>query len=637
MSPCDFKNLTIENCIIMSTGGAKNGPWAGIDFEPSYNYANLTNGKMINCYLEKNIGRGFIFALFNLTSTTSAPVSLAFNHCYITDGIVIYGVPETGVNGAISFEDCIIGNGGIGFNCSKSANRLPITFTNCKWQNFKGATQLSGGGGVQFNNCTINEPDSQAVIVRTGTLANITGAITVNGPFGALSDFGSGTNVTAKITENKTKPPIVSSVTPSKFSIFSWGNTIDVSAEVYDPDIAMVNGSGITKVDFALWRGEAAVATISDVSAPFEGKFNKTTGYEQGIYMMRVTAYSQDGSNTVDVSPISLLGTPNASGLTFVSASKVTVPVSGFLGYKAIVNNTTGATASFSFIKKPSWVTTTSDSAYGKAPNTPGADTLIIVATAGAARETFKVVITVNSRILIEAESGVLAAPMQMKDDPNAFGGKCITTPVGTGNTISPRDTTKYSVNILQAGTYYVWLRVFVPAINPSQSWGTFVGFNKVITKPGIANINAGRYEWIMGSADGFVLKAGAHQFILGHGNEQVQIDQIIISSSPVAQLPPTGINKPNMSAPQNIGKSGLEMNVSGNAINFLVNLEQGGDFTLRTYNISGQKIWERNLEKCTAGLKRISLDKKLIKNGVYMTEFTNNKVQSVIKYLVIE
>jgi hypothetical protein len=182
-----------------------------------------------------------------------------------------------------------------------------------------------------------------------------------------------------------------------------------------------------------------------------------------------------------------------------------------------------------------------------------------------------------------------------------------------------------------------VWLRIFASAINPAQNWGTYAGFNGKIQKPGIANINAGRYEWVMGSAAGFVLKAGANQFILSHGNEQVQIDQIIISNSTVAQLPQTGIIKPNISASQNIGKAGLEMNVSGNAIHFLVNLEEGGDFTLRTYNISGQKVWEKTLEKCGAGLNRISLDKKSVKNGIYMTEFMNNKVHSVIKYTVIE
>jgi hypothetical protein len=215
----------------------------------------------------------------------------------------------------------------------------------------------------------------------------------------------------------------------------------------------MANGSGITKVDFALWRGNAAVATISDVSAPFEAKFNKTTSYEQGIYLLRVTAYSGDGSNTVDVVPINLLGTPNASGLTFTSAANVTVQNNGLFGYKATVLNTSGAAASFTYSKKPSWVTTAGDSAYGKAPSTPGVDTLIIVATAGAVKETYKVIVTVSSYILLEAESGTVMYPMQIKDDPSASGGKCITTAVGTGNTIFPRDTTKYSVNILKTGT----------------------------------------------------------------------------------------------------------------------------------------------------------------------------------------
>jgi hypothetical protein len=429
----------------------------------------------------------------------------------------------------------------------------------------------------------------------------------------------------------------VASVTPAKLSVFGWGNTINVSAEAYDPDIGVINGAGITRVDFALWRGDAAVATISDASAPFEGKFDKTTGYEQGIYLARITAYSQDGSKTVDVAPISVLGTPNSSGLTFTSASAVTVPNNGFLEYKVTANNTTGTAALFTVVKKPTWLTVVNDSAYGKAPAIPSVDTLIILAMAGAAKETFKMVINVNSRILIEAETGVIAAPMQIKDDPNASGGRCLTTPAGTGNTISPRDTTKYTVYIPAAGTYYVWLRIFSPAINPSLNYGTFTGFNDVITKPGIANINAGRYEWVMGSASGFILPAGVNHFIIGHGNEQVQIDQIIISNSPVPQLPPTSIIKPNLKSISTIGKSVLEMNISGHTVNFMVNLEQGRDFLLRTYNISGQKVWEQTIENGKSGQNRIAIDKKLIKNGVYMTEFLNNKVQSVVKYVIVK
>jgi hypothetical protein len=636
MSPCEARNLTIENCVMINTGGTP--PGAGVDFEPVFPENNLTNIKMLNCYIARNVGGGLLFPI------SFQAASMTFKHCYVSDGVKIIGVYDNGGTGAISFEDCIIGNtGGFAFSCLKSANRLPTTFTNCQFQNSNGAIQfqpftgIPSIGGVQFVNCAINEPDSQVAIMRVGTVANITGNIKVNCPYGAISNLGGGTNVTLQLTENKSKPPVVANVTPAKLSVFGWGNTIDVSAEAYDPDIGIVNGSGIIKVDFALWRGDAAVATISDASAPFEAKFNKTTAYEQGIYLARVTAYSSDGSNTVDVAPISLLGTPNSSGLTFTSSPKVTVPNNDSLRYKVTLSNTTGSAATFTFLKKPSWVTIIGDSAYGKAPVTPSVDTLIIVAIAGAVKETLKVVITVSSHILIEAESGIVMASMQIKNDPNASGGKCIATPPGTGNTLFPKDTTKFSVNILQAGTYYVWLRVLAPTINPAVNWGTFAGFNGSFKKPGITNINTGRYEWAMGSADGFVLKAGANQFIIGHGNEQVQIDQIIISSSPITQLPSTGINKRNISVPQNINKSALEMNVSGNSINFLVNLEKGGDFTLQTYNISGQKIWDYRKEKCQSGQNLITLNKRLIKNGVYMTELTNNKVHSVVKYVVVE
>jgi hypothetical protein len=78
-------------------------------------------------------------------------------------------------------------------------------------------------------------------------------------------------------------------------------------------------------------------------------------------------------------------------------------------------------------------------------------------------------------------------------------------------------------------------------------------------------------------------------------------------------------------------------MTSSGKVINFQVYLNQGGSFSLRTYDISGKKIWEYRQSNCAAGLKKIPLDKRFLKNGVYMTELTNNNTRSVLKYTVID
>ncbi|MCK9413301.1 MAG: T9SS type A sorting domain-containing protein [Prolixibacteraceae bacterium] len=167
---------------------------------------------------------------------------------------------------------------------------------------------------MEFDNCIINEPDNQPTIVRGSgiSIANITGNITFNGPYGLQSNLGTGTNVTLSVATNSpTKPPIVTSVIPAKGSPahvtdFTAGDVINISAVAYDPDIATANGAGISRVDFALWRGDGVVASISDVSAPYDWSLVTTTQYERGIYLIRITAYSQDGSYTVAVVPVNL-------------------------------------------------------------------------------------------------------------------------------------------------------------------------------------------------------------------------------------------------------------------------------------------------------------------------------------------
>jgi hypothetical protein len=326
-------------------------------------------------------------------------------------------------------------------------------------------------------------------------------------------------------------------------------------------------------------------------------------------------------------------------GIKFRSATEAVASVNGPLGYKVKADNYTGLPMSFSFPKKPAWVLNTSDSAYGTAPGIPGLDTLTVVATAGAIKETLKVVIRKAVYFTLEAESGTLVSPMQIGSSSAASGQKYVTTPAGTGNTIFSKVEATYSYPAAAADSYYVWLRVLAPAINATANYGTFAGFDGTFKKPGIANLSANKFEWIRSSSFA-LLSAGPHQFILGHGNEQVQIDKIAITDCNAtiipAILPPnasiTGFNTVPKALPPV-----LEMSSLGKTINFQVYLNQGGSFSLHTYDVSGKKIWEYRKEKCVAGLQRISLEKRFLINGVYMTELTNNNVRSIVKYTVVE
>jgi hypothetical protein len=367
MSPIFYQNVTIENCVMINTKG--HAPQAGVDFEPNYPSDTQTNGKMINCYLGNNHG-GEIKLFFRPLDNTTAPVSLEFKHCFTATssssnggGINLAVHENSPVKGLVSFEDviseCASANGALCVR-GKSANSYLTKFTNCLSQNSNPAIGFTAYGmdgnlplgGLQFVNCVINSPGNQLTIKRDFIdgafgVGNISGNITVNSPTGVQSQLGTGANVTLQLTEgSKTKPPVFTSVKPDKgnpvkVTDFTAGSPINISAMAYDPDNGTTNGAGIKKVDFAVWRGEAAVASYSDVSAPYEWPVTATKTYG-GIYLIRITAYSGDGSYTVTCVPINIYNPagPGVAGIPGTGIELNHEVWNGLSGKEFLVRNT---------------------------------------------------------------------------------------------------------------------------------------------------------------------------------------------------------------------------------------------------------------------------------------------------------
>jgi hypothetical protein len=336
----NFKNATIENCVLINT--SKGDPACEIDWEPDYPSYSNENGKMINSYIENGQGGGVIFSFWKLNATSSL-VSIEYKHCFISSsgsggGSLRLGIIPDGVKGTISIEDCIgesTSPWGALMIWGKSASSFITKFTNCLWQNGNPAIGFLGRnipvqGGLQFVNCAINSRDNTSSIrcnYTRGTygIANITGNIKVNCPYGVISNMPSGTNVTVQLTANKSNPPVLASVTPAKgkpvkVTYFTAGDAMNISATAYAPDIGTANGAGITKVDFALRRGDVSVASYSDVSAPYAWPVTTLAKCPRGVYMIRITAYSNDGSYTAAVVPIYIFSTVDGAG-PYISGS----------------------------------------------------------------------------------------------------------------------------------------------------------------------------------------------------------------------------------------------------------------------------------------------------------------------------
>jgi hypothetical protein len=306
-----------------------------MDFEPDPGDGSgmyVENGKIRNCYFANNCP-GVLFALGNI-NVAPAPASIEFKHCFISDGVAFNPVKDNGIKGTVSFDDCTISNrqyDGILVDGKSATSTYLAKFSNCLLQECNPAIKFRWPyapalGNLQFVNSTINEPDQQLTIMRdysrgAYTLANITGNLKINSPYGVSSaSLGTGTNVTLQFTEQKSKPPIVTAVKPDKgtkpekVNNYNAGDAISISAVAWDPDNGTTSGAGISKVDFALWRGDSVRASFSDMSAPYAWPITTSTKCPRGIYLIRITAYSTDGSYTVACVPIYIYNTMDGTG-----------------------------------------------------------------------------------------------------------------------------------------------------------------------------------------------------------------------------------------------------------------------------------------------------------------------------------
>jgi hypothetical protein len=339
-----------------------------------------------------------------------------------------------------------------------------------------------------------------------------------------------------------------------------------------------------------------------------------------------------------DIQPAKIIADPGLPPLNVISINSpasVSAPTSGKFGYKVkYLNLTNVASVSFTWLKKPSWVTVQIDSAFGTAPATPGIDTLKVVATAGTSSDTLAVVISISYYKVLEAETGTLVSPMVIVADPAASGGNCISAP-GGNNTIVKNIEASYTVANMPAGNYYVWLKMSIPTGNLSNNYGALIGFGTslyptTMLKPKVENA----YAWVR-SATSFALAAGTNTFIMGHSLALAKIDQIVITTSWEATIPEDVIKtsldeKQTQNRKLNLSVPGIiPQPLSGGRINFVVSGISSGDFTMDVFNIAGSRVWSYHKQSAEASEYQIrwdGTDSKLrqVQSGIYIAKMRN-------------
>jgi hypothetical protein len=318
---------------------------------------------------------------------------------------------------------------------------------------------------------------------------------------------------------------------------------------------------------------------------------------------------------------------PASDVVSINSSPSVSVPTGGKFGYKVTyLNSTKAPTVTINYLKKPTWVTTLGDSAFGAAPAVPGTDSMKVVVSAGASSDTLVVAIAIAYYKALEAETGTLVAPMTVLADPAASGGSCISASTGI-NTITKNIEATYTVTNMAAGNYFVWLKMSIPAGSTTNNFGIFVGFGAALNANYLKPKVTDTYTWVRSSIK-FSLPAGTNTFILGHGLAGAKIDQIVLTTSWEAVLPAnyTSIQE-KQTRSQKIDLNGISIMaqpLSSGRINFVMSGVGAGDFVLDVFNIAGSRVWSYHKQGGAASEYQVMWDGadsrlKPVQSGVYV------------------
>lgn len=184
---------------------------------------------------------------------------------------------------------------------------------------------------------------------------------------------------------------------------------------------------------------------------------------------------------------------------------------------------------------------------------------------------------------VLEAEDGTDNGPYEVGSDAGASGGEYIYIPAGTGRTSFPVPEMAYTIQAPASGLYYVWLRMYGLSGGERKTY-VFVNADSCRrVNPETYN----QYVWARSSAEPFALNYGTNRLELGHGDELVRIDQLLVTQDRYYDPNTTGIPQGRSERP----RSGLL-----NLPNPITNKAQLGN--CRVYNLYGQPVDRSEIRK---------------------------------------
>ncbi len=129
-------------------------------------------------------------------------------------------------------------------------------------------------------------------------------------------------------------------------------------------------------------------------------------------------------------------------------------------------------------------------------------------------------------RIVLEAESGKIVAPIQVYENKDASGGKYVMTPEPPGENLATGGQVEFTLNIKDAGKYNLWLRVEFDD-SCDNSLFAKVGDGDAVE---VTDNTFEKWQWIKVGRLPFDLKSGAAPLVVGSRENGSRLDEILLT-----------------------------------------------------------------------------------------------------------
>jgi len=429
----------------------------------------------------------------------------------------------------------------------------------------------------------------------------------------ATDNLGATTTSTA-IAIKVDKAPAASITSPVSNAQFTSGSTVTITASATDSD------GTISKVEF--FQGTTKLGET--LTSPYSFSW---TNVPAGSYSL--TAKATDNLNTKTSSAAISITVSNPNVIPTISmtspASNTSFTTGSTITISANATDSDGTIAKVEFFQGTTKLGEVLSSPFNFtwASVPAGNYSLTAKATdnAGATSVTTAVPIVVSDpatsfQLGLFAPDAVLSGGMTLIADPTTTKGSYFSMPSGNGTNyyIPPSASATFNFQLTKSDTYFVWARVKSPTVN-NQGYFIYDGKGNWLTWE--AGVHT-QWTWIKlsdassGAVATFAFSQGLNEFQMAWNDDNVQIDQILITND--ATLIPA---EPVIASQISVFPNPI---VDTFTIQYTSPVSQQAQVSM--FDQSGTLIMQ-TVVTATAGLNNFVLGTTNIYNGTYILVFT--------------